>query len=51
MGAQFLDVLPEEKRDGVVQQICNVLQDVVTRGEDDPAFPRVAHPGIGLPSV
>ncbi|OQE11962.1 hypothetical protein PENFLA_c067G09611 [Penicillium flavigenum] len=34
MGAQFLDVLPEEKRDGVVQQICDVLQDVVTRVED-----------------
>ncbi|CAI7656968.1 unnamed protein product [Penicillium discolor] len=34
MGAQFLDVLPEEKRDTAVQQICDVLQDVVTRGED-----------------
>lgn len=34
MGAQFLDVLPEEKRDAAVRQICDVLQDVVTRGED-----------------
>ncbi|KAJ5424553.1 hypothetical protein N7445_010526 [Penicillium cf. griseofulvum] len=34
MGAQFLEVLPEEKRDAAVQQICDVLQDVVTRVED-----------------
>ena len=34
MGAQFLEVVPEEKRDGVVREICDVLQDVVTHGED-----------------
>lgn len=34
MGARFLDVLPAEKRDVAVRQICDVLQDVVTRGED-----------------
>jgi SAM-dependent methyltransferase len=34
MGAQFLEVLPEEKRDAAVRQICDVLQNVVTRGED-----------------
>jgi hypothetical protein len=34
MGAQLLDVLPEEKREAAVQEICDVLEDVVTRIED-----------------
>ncbi|RAK95575.1 class I SAM-dependent methyltransferase [Aspergillus ibericus CBS 121593] len=34
MGAPFLDVLPEEKRENVVQQICDVLYTAVTRHED-----------------
>ncbi|GES64903.1 S-adenosyl-L-methionine-dependent methyltransferase [Aspergillus terreus] len=34
MGAQLLDVLPVEKREDVVQQICEVLQTAVTRPED-----------------
>ncbi|KAJ5124948.1 uncharacterized protein N7515_008773 [Penicillium bovifimosum] len=34
MGAQLLDVLPEEKREAAVQEVCDVLQDVVTRVED-----------------
>ncbi|KAA8648436.1 hypothetical protein EYZ11_000357 [Aspergillus tanneri] len=34
MGAPFLDVLPAEKREAVVQQVCEVLQTVVTRHED-----------------
>jgi hypothetical protein len=34
MGAQFLQALPEEKWNDVVKQICEVLQTVVTRGED-----------------
>ncbi|KAJ6084908.1 hypothetical protein N7499_004537 [Penicillium canescens] len=34
MGAQFLEALPQEKWDAVVRQVCDVLEDVVTRGED-----------------
>lgn len=34
MGAQFLELLPSEKQDVAVQQICDVLQNVVTREED-----------------
>lgn len=34
MGAPFLDVLPEEKRDDAVKQICDILEPVVTREED-----------------
>ncbi|KAL4864896.1 hypothetical protein BDV12DRAFT_188623 [Aspergillus spectabilis] len=34
MGASFLDVLAPEKRDEAVQEVCNVLQKVVTREED-----------------
>ncbi|KAF9889433.1 hypothetical protein FE257_007335 [Aspergillus nanangensis] len=34
MGAQFLEVLPEGKRGATVQQICDVLQTIVTRQED-----------------
>ncbi|KAL4786599.1 hypothetical protein BJX76DRAFT_320789 [Aspergillus varians] len=34
MGANFLDVLAPEKRDEAVQEICEVLQTVVTRVED-----------------
>lgn len=34
MGASFLDALPDEKREGVVQQVCDVLQTAVTRHED-----------------
>lgn len=30
MGATFLDVLPAEKREPIVQQICDVLQTAVT---------------------
>lgn len=31
MGAQFLEILSPEKQDAVVRQICDVLQNVVTR--------------------
>lgn len=34
MGAQFLELLSPEKQDVAVQQICDVLQNVVTREED-----------------
>lgn len=34
MGAQFLDVLPVEKREHAVRQVCDVLQPAVTRHED-----------------
>lgn len=34
MGAQFLEVLPVEKRDEAVKQICDVLEPVVTQQED-----------------
>lgn len=34
MGAQFLEILPPEKQEAAVQQICDVLQTVVTREED-----------------
>lgn len=34
MGAQFLDVLPEDKREEAVSQICGVVEPVVTREED-----------------
>lgn len=34
MGAQMLDALPEEKRELVVKEVCDVLQTVVTRNED-----------------
>ncbi|KAI9044718.1 class I SAM-dependent methyltransferase [Aspergillus affinis] len=34
MGAPFLDALPEEKREGVAQQVCEVLQTAVTYHED-----------------
>jgi hypothetical protein len=34
MGAQFLDVFPEGKREDVVKEVCDVLQTVVTRPED-----------------
>ena len=34
MSAQFLEALPEQKRDAIAKQICEVLQTVVTRGED-----------------
>ncbi|CAG7919386.1 unnamed protein product [Penicillium olsonii] len=34
MGAQFLEALPEEKRDAAVKQIGDILQTVVTRVED-----------------
>lgn len=34
MGAPFLDVLPEDKRDEAVRQICDILEPVVTREED-----------------
>ncbi|OJJ46157.1 hypothetical protein ASPZODRAFT_133157 [Penicilliopsis zonata CBS 506.65] len=34
MGAQFLDLLPDAKREEAVQQVCAVLQTVVTRIED-----------------
>lgn len=34
MGAQFLEILPSEKQEDAVQQICDVLQNVVTREED-----------------
>lgn len=34
MGARFLDVLPGEKREGVVQEVCEVLENVITREED-----------------
>jgi hypothetical protein len=34
MGAQFLQAVPENKCDDVVKQICEVLQTVVTHGED-----------------
>lgn len=35
LGAPMLDALPAEKRDAAVQQICNVLEPVVTRFEDE----------------
>lgn len=31
MGAQFLEILPLEKQEAAVQQICDMLQTVVTR--------------------
>lgn len=34
MGAQYLEVLPVEKRDEAVRHICDVLEPVVTREED-----------------
>lgn len=34
MGAQFLELLDEEKQDEAVKQICEVLEPVVTRVED-----------------
>lgn len=34
MGAQFLEVLDEERQDEAVKQICEVLEPVVTRVED-----------------
>ncbi|KAI9369392.1 S-adenosyl-L-methionine-dependent methyltransferase [Aspergillus egyptiacus] len=34
MGASFLDALAPEKREATVQEICDVLQSVVTRVED-----------------
>lgn len=34
MGAPFLDVLPGEKQDDAVKQICDILEPVVTREED-----------------
>lgn len=34
MGAQFLEALPEERRDSVVEQIGEILHTVVTRIED-----------------
>ncbi|PYH91326.1 S-adenosyl-L-methionine-dependent methyltransferase [Aspergillus ellipticus CBS 707.79] len=34
MGARFLEVLPEEKREGVVRQVCEVLFTALTRVED-----------------
>lgn len=34
MCAQMLDALPEEKREVVVKEVCDVLQTVLTREED-----------------
>lgn len=34
MGAQFLDVLPADKREEAVRQICDVVEPAVTREED-----------------
>ena len=34
MGAQFLEVLDEDRQDKAVKQICEVLEPVVTRVED-----------------
>ncbi|GAD96972.1 hypothetical protein PVAR5_5640 [Paecilomyces variotii No. 5] len=34
MGAQMLDVLPEEERSSAVKEVCEVLQTAVTRAED-----------------
>ncbi|KAL4803046.1 S-adenosyl-L-methionine-dependent methyltransferase [Aspergillus unguis] len=34
MGASFLDVVDEGKREDIVQEVCEVLQSVVTRHED-----------------
>ncbi|KAJ5625463.1 hypothetical protein N7510_001772 [Penicillium lagena] len=34
MGAQFLEILPTEKQEVVVRQVCDVLQTAVTRVED-----------------
>lgn len=34
MGAQFLEVLPAEKRDEAVKQVCDVLESVVTLEEN-----------------
>lgn len=34
MGAQFLEVLPEENQDVAVREVCDVLQTAVTRAED-----------------
>ena len=34
MGAQFLEVVPEGKREGVLQEVCDVLDTVITREED-----------------
>jgi hypothetical protein len=34
MGAQFLEILPAEKQEVVVRQVCDVLQTAVTRVED-----------------
>lgn len=34
MGAQFLEVLDEERQDEAVNQICEVLEPVITRVED-----------------
>lgn len=34
MGAHFLELLPSEKQEVAVRQICDVLQNVVTREED-----------------
>lgn len=34
MGAQYLEVLPAEKRNEAVRHVCDVLEPVVTREED-----------------
>lgn len=34
MGAQYLDAVDESKRDGVVKEICHVLDPIMTREED-----------------
>ena len=34
MGAQFLEAVPEEKKDAVLHEVCEVLDGVITREED-----------------